>query len=193
MRAFIAIELPAAVRQALVKVQEELAQARADVKWVEEDHLHVTMRFLGEITAPQRQGIEGCLHDVASRFRTIQLSLSSLGAFPSPSSPRVIWVGIEQGKDELARLAQELERQLEGLEIQKEERGFVAHVTLGRVRSSRHRAQLTSQLNGLTWRPPEPFWADHLAFFQSSLTSAGAVYTPLATAPFRTPPPAAST
>jgi len=180
MRAFIAIELPPAIQAVLANVQQELAKAQADVKWVEEDSLHVTMRFLGEITEDQRQAIEQLLDTIACRTPTVSLGLSHLGAFPTPSSPRVIWVGIGQGSDALERIAREFEEGLHALHLPGEDRAFVAHVTLGRVRSSRNRAQLVSRMRELAWNPLGPFAVDHLTLFQSTLTGSGPLYTPLA-------------
>jgi len=184
MRAFIAIELPQAVQAALADVQRELAKAQADVKWVEKDHLHVTMRFLGEITEEKRQAIERFLDTIASHTRPISVSLSHLGAFPTVSSPRVIWAGIGQGSDALEQIARELEGGLRTLHLPGEDRAFAAHVTLGRVRSSRNRAQLVSRMRELAWSPPGPFAAGHLTLFQSTLTGSGPIYTPLAKFPF---------
>lgn len=187
MRAFIAVELPQEVRAELAKLQGQLARAQADVKWTEEDNLHVTMRFLGEITEEQRQAIEQLLGTITGRMTPIRMSLAQLGAFPSVSSPRVIWVGMGQGHEELSRIAIELEEGLSVLRVPKEERKFLAHVTLGRVRSPRNRAQLAQAIQELIWHPPEPCWATHLTLFQSTLTSSGPIYTALAKPPFSQP------
>ena len=185
MRAFVAVELPPAARAALAELQRDLANARADVTWVEEANLHVTMRFLGEITQEQRQAIERLLRDLAGRTKAMTLSLSSLGAFPSPASPRVIWVGIGQGHEELSHLAAPLEDALAALHLPAEEHAFVAHVTLGRVRSPKNRAPLAQRLKELMWTPPAPFSATHLTLFQSALSNSGPTYTVLATMPFQ--------
>jgi 2'-5' RNA ligase len=185
MRAFIAIELPEAVQSELARLQGQLAKAEADVKWVEEDNLHVTMRFLGEIPEPQRQAIEQLLSRIASHTDRIPLSLSHVGAFPSLSAPRVIWVGIEQGSEALSQMAREIEEGLQTLDLPKEDRAFAAHVTVGRVRSFRNRAQLTSRLKEVVWEPPEPFVVAHLTFFQSALIGSGPIYTPIARLPFK--------
>ncbi len=184
MRAFLAVELPADIRRALTHLQSQLAQPRADVKWTEEANLHVTMRFLGEITEQQRQGLEEMLRGAASHHPVATIQLTGLGAFPSLESPRILWIGVGEGKDWLTQLAGEFERELVLLGFAKEERPFAAHVTLGRVRSPRGRAQLMAAMRESAWRPPEPFCATHLTLFQSTLTSAGARYTPLASFPF---------
>jgi 2'-5' RNA ligase len=204
MRAFIAMELPGEIRERLRRLQEQLATAQADVepparagggtppriggvKWVAEDHLHVTMRFLGEITDAQRQAIERLLKTIADRANPIEAGLSHLGAFPSSASPRVIWVGIGQGSESLARIAGEIEEGLGELHLPKEERGFVPHVTLGRVRSPRNCGQLARRLSEIAWKPPGSFWIAGLTFFQSSLTSSEPIYTTLAKFSFGVP------
>ena len=184
MRAFIALELPAAVQAALVGLQRELAGAKADVKWVREEQLHVTLRFLGEITEPQRQSVEGVLREAAGRSGPFQAALSSVGAFPTTSAPRVIWVGMEPGRAEMEQLARMVEEGLRRVGFPDEDRPFVAHVTLGRVRSSKNLAALASKLKQTSWTPPAAFAVDHLTLFESVLSSSGPTYTPLAYLPF---------
>lgn len=184
MRAFIAVELPETMRKTLAALQAHLAQAKADVKWVEQGHLHVTMRFLGEITEEQRQAIEQLLSKIAASRPPIRAHLSQLGAFPSSGSPRVMWVGIGEGQEALGRIAGELESGLAALHLPTEDRAFVAHVTLGRTRSPKNLSQLATLLNETVWTPPEAFVITHLTFFQSTLSSSGPIYTILAKPPF---------
>ena len=183
MRAFIALELPATVQAALAGLQRELAGAKADVKWVREEQLHVTLRFLGEITEPQRQTVEGLLREAAGRHERFQAGLSRIGAFPTTSAPRVIWAGIEAGRVEMERLARDVEEGLSRQGFPAEDRPFVAHVTLGRVRSSKNLPQLATTLKQASWTPPPAFPVDHITLFQSALSSAGPTYTPLAKIP----------
>jgi len=183
MRAFIAVELPAEVRRALTLLQRDLAESRADVKWVEGASLHLTMRFLGEITEDQRQAIERHLQRTAHGAAPCLVTLAEVGAFPSVSSPRVVWVGVGQGQDALRNVAKQLEGGLQHLGLPGEEREFAAHVTLGRVRSPKNRAQLVEHLTAVSWTPPPPWSVERLTLFQSTLTSAGPLYAVLAHAP----------
>ena len=184
MRAFIAIELPDEVRWALAQLQQRLAGSGADVKWVEPEHLHVTMKFLGEITEEQRRAVEAMLRQVARALSPFPLSLRALGAFPSMRSPRVIWVGVAEGKEPLVRLAEGIEREGAAAALQKEERPFAAHVTLGRVRSPRGHQALVELLEHTDWSPPPSWTADHVTLYQSVLSSSGPTYSVLAEIPF---------
>ena len=137
MRAFLGIRLPEPVRTALAAVQRELASAQADVKWVEPNNLHVTLKFLAEMTDEQQRAVEGLLGRIASREAPFQLGFTAMGAFPSMHAPRVLWVGLGQGKDVVMRIAQTIEQEGAALSLPQEERPFASHVTIGRVRSPR--------------------------------------------------------
>ena len=184
MRAFIAVELPAEIRNGLARLQSQLAQARADLKWTEEANLHITMRFLGEITDEQRQAVEAVLQGVAAQVNAIPVQLTGVGAFPSMASPRVLWVGVGEGQQTLHTIAEAIERGVVSLGLPKDDHPFTAHVTLGRVRSPKNRTQLVATVQHVTWTPPAPFVATHLTLFHSTLTSSGASYTLLAKCPF---------
>ena len=185
MRAFIAVELPHQVCAALHVLQQELAQATTDVKWVEQENVHVTMRFLGDMTEVQQRELERGLGRVAAQTPAIDAQLSQLGTFPPKPSLRVIWMGIGQGATELERLAELLEREVRAVGIPEEEKLFVAHVTLGRVRFPKPRPQLLERIHQMAWTPSPPFRLTHLTLFQSTLSSAGPTYAPLTKVPFQ--------
>ncbi len=187
MRAFLAIELPHQVQAAVRGLQQELARETSDVKWVEQAHLHVTMRFLGDITDEQQRGIEQGLARIAAHTPAITARLSHPGTFPATSALRVIWVGIDQGAEELSRVAEALEDEVTRLGLPAAEKPFVAHVTLGRVRFPKPRPQLFEHIQACAWMPPPAFSLTHVTLFQSVLSSAGPTYTALARAPFLEP------
>jgi len=185
MRAFIGIALPSAIREALGELQGELARSQADVKWVLPEQLHVTLKFLGEITELQRQAVEAMLRKMAEPEAPFQLSLEGVGAFPSIHAPRVIWVGIRAGKERVERIAHAIEREGERIRLQKDERPFAAHVTLGRVRSPQRLKPLADQLQAVVWQPLAPWRVESLTLYESRLSSSGPSYTVLADAPLK--------
>ncbi len=185
MRAFLAIALPQACCASLAQLQRQLKRAKADVKWVEPQQLHVTLKFLGEISEPQRLRVEVLLRDVARGASPLHLALDQLGAFPSLSAPRVIWVSLRGDVEWLSELVKRLERELAACGFPSEDRPFAAHITLGRVRSSRGRSALVSGVNDVAWHPPEPWIAHEMILYHSELSSAGPRYTVLAEIPLR--------
>lgn len=185
MRAFLAITLPPEIRQSLALLQTQLAASGADVKWVEAENLHVTLKFLGEIGDDTRQLVESLVGRLASAEPSFALALGVVGAFPSFSAARVVWVGLAEGAQTVARIAQAIGREGQGRALRHEERAFSPHLTIGRVRSSRRRPQLTQALQQAAWTPPEPWRVTSLTLYQSALSARGPRYTVLAEFPLR--------
>ena len=184
MRAFIALTLPEAVRHSLAALQDTLDASRADVRWVDAQQLHLTLKFLDDITDEQRQAVEALLVRIAQETPVLALSLEGVGAFPSMRAPRVVWVGVKEGQDDVTRLARAIEAASAALSVRRELRPFAAHVTLGRVRSSRHLSMLTRRLEQMTWQPPQPWTARAVTLYESRLGSSGATHIVLANVPF---------
>ncbi|MBI4707023.1 MAG: RNA 2',3'-cyclic phosphodiesterase [Candidatus Omnitrophica bacterium] len=147
MRTFIAIELPSEIKAALANLQTQLKTANADVKWVLEKNIHITLKFIGERDEKKVNSCAEALSKVANNHNPFTISLSNLGAFPNTTSPRVIWTGILKGESETKKIAQELEEEICRAGIPKESREFSSHVTLGRTRSSINLNKLSEILN----------------------------------------------
>jgi 2'-5' RNA ligase len=136
IRTFLALDLGAKIRKKLVAVQEELAEAMAEVKWVEPDNLHVTLLFLGEVNDRELPGVCRAAQQAVAEMPSFTVSVETLGCFPNTRRPRVVWAGIGQGMQEICRIHDALESaMLEQGCYRREERQFTPHVTLGRVRS----------------------------------------------------------
>lgn len=189
MRTFIAINLNDKIKQALAKVQAELEKSNADVKWADPENIHLTLKFLGEISEQQVGQIKEALDKVASNLKPFEITLSGIGAFPKLDYPRVVWVGIEKGKNETEGIAKMIEDELEKLGFEKEKRGFTAHLTIGRVRSGKNKDALKEILNSLNLQPTtyylKPSDVNAIYLYQSTLTPKGPVYTPLHTSAFQ--------
>lgn len=182
MRAFIAIELPQIIRTALSKLQERLKQSGADVKWVEPRNIHLTLKFLGEIDEGQLGRIAQAMENTTAGKNAFSMRISSLGAFPKISFPRVIWVGITSGDGETKEIAGILEEKIQQLGIPKEKRQFSTHITIGRIRSAKNRETLVSLLNELTGSLVNltlEFPVAGITLFKSTLSSGGPTYEAL--------------
>ncbi len=178
VRAFIALELAPEIQQQLAEVQEKLKKSGADVKWVRPEGIHLTLKFLGNVGLELIEEIKKTIAQLVTKHRSFTLQLSQVGAFPKIEYPRVVWVGIEQGKEQTVKLAQDLEQHLLKLGFPPEKRSFKAHLTLGRVRSARNRNQL-KQLILATTLTAKTMPAKTIILFRSTLTPQGAVYQPL--------------
>lgn len=182
MRAFIAIPLPPEVKRYLKKMQESLAAARADVKWVEHENIHLTLKFLGEIDQHTVEKVTSYLDEIGGMTAPYVIRLSHCGAFPRIESARVIWMGIDQGELQTRALYNLIEERLHTIGVPCEDRPFSSHITLGRTRSGKNRAALAALLkkhcHDLGGQRPE-FSAEKITLFKSTLTPRGPIYESL--------------
>jgi RNA 2',3'-cyclic 3'-phosphodiesterase len=179
MRSFIAIALPALVRDYIGKLQGTLRDAGADVKWVEPENAHLTLKFLGEIDEQTAETVKEAMREACEAMPPFAIKLTSLGAFPDASNPRVIWIGISAGAQQATTVAGRLEERLALLGL-KEERSFTAHITIGRTRSSKNRKELSAALQAASiLETPAPFPVNAVTLFQSKLSPKGPTYISL--------------
>ena len=171
------------VRAELARLQIYLQNSRADVKWVEERNLHLTVRFLGELDDRRRTAVESAIQQMVTSLAPVTINCSDVGAFPSVSAPRVVWVGLIDDLDALSTLAAQVEAGVVQAGCSEADKPFSPHITIGRVRSPRGRSELVRALRGVSWIPTEPFTVDRLTLFRSELGSSGPTYSVLRTFP----------
>ena len=185
-RIFIAIELEENLRNKLSELQAELKKSGADVKWVETKNLHLTLKFLGEISNEDIPKVEAAMDEICKDTKAFTIKLQGVGAFPKISYPRVIWVGIIAGEKSLIELAAKLDDRLEKENFKKEERPFSAHLTVGRSRSNLNRIGLIEQLDkNKNWEGLQT-QVDKITLFKSTLTPKGPIYEPILTKTLKT-------
>ncbi len=180
MRCFVAIRIPQAVRSLLVRVQEALGRAGADVKWVEEENLHLSLKFLGELSEDGVGRLSALLSAEALRWPRLRLAYAGVGAFPERGAPRVVWAGCSGDLEKAAGLAAALERAAEQVGVPRENRLFVAHVTLGRVKSTRRLRPLAAAIENQREAAFGSEEAGEFVLYRSTLTPEGPIYEEVA-------------
>ena len=176
-RIFIAVELDATLRQRIVDLEDSIKQAGAGLRWITAQNLHFTVRFLGEITPAQLAQVKLATREVAAASRPFQLVLHGVGAFPSLARPQVIWAGVTNGSDELAGLSAQLDAVLARHRFPREDRPYVAHLTLTRVRDRRLWGDLVRALSGFREVAVGTQQVETLTVMESHLSPRGARYT----------------
>jgi 2'-5' RNA ligase len=171
MRVFVAVELPEVVRHGLHEGTGLLRRSNPAVRWVPPDNMHITLKFLGEITEDRAARVREAVTAVAVKHRPFQVALRSVGGFPNLNRPRVVWVGLREGAEPLATLAAEADSALEAEGFLREKRPFRAHVTVGRCRRP---APLTAASSAVV--PNDMFFVDRVVVMQSHLRPRGARY-----------------
>ena len=134
VRAFIAVETSAAVRQRAAELIAIFAATGAKVSWVQRQNMHLTLKFLDEVLLNSIPQVSAAVQKAADMIEPFELEIRRAGAFPSASRPRTLWLGTGQGSEPLAVLHAALESALKPLGFPKEHRRFAAHLTIGRVR-----------------------------------------------------------
>ncbi|MDQ7780313.1 MAG: RNA 2',3'-cyclic phosphodiesterase [Planctomycetota bacterium] len=178
-RLFIAVEMDESVRKRIAEMTAPLKKANADVKWVQQDNLHITLKFLGEVDEGRIGVIVDAARGALAGFKPFVLTLGELGTFPPRGKPRVIWLAIRDVGGVLAGMSGALEKALEKEGFPAEDREFTAHLTLGRVRSPKGVERLEAAMAGLSAGAGGEFAqkVDKVFLVRSVLTSAGPVYS----------------
>ena len=187
IRSFLAIDLPEATRKALGTVQEHLKQSPTGVRWLKPSSIHLTLKFLGNIHPAQVDDIAAVTAQVVRNEPLLTLCAAGLGAFPNQRNPRVLWVGIDGEVKRLTHIQTRLEHDLVPLGFAREQRGFRAHLTLGRVKDKRNRQALIDAMATLDMEPFNSFDADEIILYKSDLRPTGAIYTKLHRMPLAAP------
>jgi 2'-5' RNA ligase len=183
VRCFVAIALPAPVKTLLVRVQEALRRADADLKWVEEENLHLSLKFLGDLDPDALSRLKGLLSVEALRWPAMTLTYAGIGTFPERGEPRVVWAGCGGDLEKLAALGGAVERAAEQVGVPRERKPFVAHLTIGRVKSGRNLKRLQSAIASQRDVPLGRDEVKEFVLYQSTLTNRGPIYESIAAFP----------
>ena len=168
------------MRERLAEEVERLRRVAGDVAWVTPANFHLTLKFLGRVETSRLPAVTAALAEAVAACPPFDLGLRDLGAFPSRTRPRVLWVGIDEGAEAAGRLASRVDEALAGLGFERETRPFSAHITLGRVREPRRNARLAAALSGGAYGRQR---TGHLSLMRSDLSPRGVRYTELAAVP----------
>jgi RNA 2',3'-cyclic 3'-phosphodiesterase len=135
VRTFIAVEMSPSVIARAGDLIDKLRVAAAEINWVRPQQMHLTLKFLGDVPDTETPDICRVVNEVAAAIEPFEITCRGVGAFPNLREPRTLWIGIEDGADELKRLQTAIEDGLKTkLGYPKEQRGFHPHLTLGRVK-----------------------------------------------------------
>jgi 2'-5' RNA ligase len=178
IRSFLAFDIENDdVRKRLSSVQTRLVQTGADVKLVETENIHVTMRFLGNVSIGM---IEKIFEEMKkTEFKPFNVQIQGVGVFPSLSYPRVVWAGITEGKDQLRDVFIKIEPRLQVLGFAPDPKGFSPHLTIARVRSGRNKTQLAEFVNKNASHKFGTIKAECLRLKKSALSPKGPIYSTL--------------
>ena len=178
IRSFVSIDLDD--EQVLSRVESIISSLKSiggDLKPVERENIHLTLKFLGDINKAKLAEVRKALSAV--KFQPFQLEIKGAGAFPSLNRMNVIWVGIGEGWTQVQQIFEQIETLLHGQGFSRETRPFSPHVTIARVRSSRKKDETAAFLSHLSEESFGTFNAQHVRLKQSVLSPSGPAYSTL--------------
>jgi len=181
IRSFLCVELDEATKKRLARWVKDLSEKMSELRWVDPEGLHVTLKFCGEISPAQVESINLELSRLKGRMVSpFELTLAGVGAFPHLRQPRVIWLGVAGEVQALHSLWRQVEMATKRAGLPPEGRPFHPHLTLARVKNPKDVP--LSFLLELSQEDTSfgPWTVEALTFMRSTLTPKGAKYSPLA-------------
>jgi len=186
IRAFLAIELPEDILQAMSRLQEKLKrEISGRISWTKPQGQHLTLKFFGDITAEDIKNICAAVENRIVSGSSLNLKIEKMGVFPDARRPQVLWCGVTGDVEKLSVLQKQLDSDFASIGFPKEDRPFRAHLTLGRIKESRGLSGISEALTKHNAFAAGEFGCKELILFQSRLLQQGAVYTKLAEFPLK--------
>ncbi len=170
MRAFVAFEIPEEIKVKVAKTLQDKKTHIKGVKWVEPENLHITCKFLGEVSDELINELVSELESNLQKGERVRVKISGAGAFPDSRKPRVLWLGVEGETEKLQKIWEVVENSASKLKIGEPERNYIPHLTIGRVKIP---ITIDKNLFNLT---TDEFVITYLTLFQSTLTPSGPIY-----------------
>ncbi len=182
-RLFLALPLPATTQAELRSLVHALSRSASGVKWVRPEHLHVTLRFLGDVEDAECDELMTEMNRV-TEVAPFTFNLTGLGAFPNRKEPRVIWTGVGEGREPLAALAARVENLVTASGLPPGDRPFSPHLTVGRVKEPQDFTALWRAADQMNFTA-QPVHAADVRLVWSTLTPEGPVYRDVESFPLR--------
>lgn len=176
MRLFVAIPVPEEIKKYAWYIRNELEALSADVKWVEYENYHLTLKFLGEVEEYKLDGIKKALNYAAESSPPFRLKLSRLGFFPNHHHPRVLWIGVKGEMEKAYFLGERIDAYLGELGFENDKKRTF-HLTLGRIRSESNKDKLVNRVYEINGNLEEyGFTVNNFLLMESYLYKEGPVY-----------------
>jgi len=175
-RGFIAIDIGSFPK--LVEFENEIKKTGADVKLVDPNIVHITLKFLGDTEENLVEKIEEIMKNSVEEIKPFEMQLAGTGVFPDQKYMRVVWIGIKNG-EQIGKIASKIEEQVSKLGFEKENREFSAHLTIGRIRSAKNKEKLLRVIENYKNTNFGSYKVDSIKLKKSELTPKGPIYTTL--------------
>lgn len=184
-RAFLAIEIPAEIREGIRDIQGRLKALKLKgIRWTSPEGIHLTLKFLGNISKTDILNVSTVVEKQTKCAVPFMLDVETVGMFPDLKRPRVVWLGIRGETESLFTLQRKIDEALDECGFERETRPFRPHLTLGRIKSPVDARGIAQAIREGRDFAAGRFQATGLALYKSELTPEGAIYTKLSSFTF---------
>ncbi len=177
MRAFLAVDLDEKLLDEVSRVQQRIMRANAQLKFVEPENLHFTLKFLGEISDSKVEDTKVMIENKIVEYKPFKLYIKNTGFFPHSGYIRVIWLGVENPED-YSRMQIDLDEEFLKLGFKKE-KSYIPHLTIARVKGARNKEALITLIKEMKNVYIGDMTVDKLVLKKSELTPVGPIYSNL--------------
>lgn len=177
MRAFMAVEVDTELVDKISEIQKNLAEANAQVKFVEPENLHFTFKFLGDISPEKAESIINMAEEKTKNYSPFNIKIKGTGVFPNMGYIRVIWLGVEE-PEVFSKMQEDFDQDFVKMGF-KRERSYIPHLTIGRVKGVQNKELLVTIVKELQNIEVGTMNVDKLVLKESELTPVGPIYTDL--------------
>ena len=178
MRIFIGIKLDDRVHEEIESFLKPFKKNSSPLRWVKPANVHLTLKFIGEVSDHQYAQIEQRLSDTEFNTGPLELSLSGCGKFGKDDSLKIFWIGIAANTS-LTEIYNRIETSLAKAGIEKENRPFKPHLTVGRNKKNFNFKSFLQLMEENSRRLVSQFTATHFQVFKSQLRPEGPIYSVL--------------
>ena len=178
IRTFVAIELTQEIKDTISCVIDALKREGGTIRWVEPRNLHLTLKFLGNIGSNRIDETMECIKTSCNGIHRFDITVRDVGTFPNLKRPKVIWIGVEEDGNMLKSLYERMEDKFEKIGIERENRGFSPHLTVGRVRTPRGLEGVLARMDKIEFETRK-MEVDRIVLMKSDIRHQGPIYSPL--------------
>ena len=180
-RCFVALPIQPPASAQITQLQRQMSSRLDAIRWVALDTIHITLKFVGDIPNLDLPKVCDAVSAACAGLQPFGVSLSEFGVFPSMESPRVLWVGIDDGQDTLRELRQKMDEPLLDLGVPIEQRQFNPHLTLGRLLKDIDTTKLADLMQRYKDKTTTEFLADRVVLYSSTKHRGAFIYEPIHT------------
>ena len=172
-RIFIGIPISSKIKSILSSIKTSIHSSRDIIKWIPPENIHLTLSFLGNISEREISNVIQSIENGIT-FKFFKIKVEGLGVFPSTNFPKILWVGISNGVDELTLLHQFIEKSVREYKSFNKKEKFMPHITIARIRRSQRKIDVLPFLN--TVYSPIELDINSICLYESLLSPEGVQY-----------------